>query len=497
MGRAGLDAAVQAIEQVVGSEHVLTDPSLRELLSRDLSWLPGEVAAVVVRPGSADEVAAVVGAAARAGVAVVPRGGGMTYTRGYTPPCADALLLDLSRLDSIREVNGDDGYVVVEAGCTWERLYAEVRTQGLQTPFAGTSSGRYATVGGTLSTNGVFLGSSRFGSAVESVLGVEVAIGDGSLVRTGSWGRRDGAPWFRNHGPDLTGLFLADTGALGVKTAAALRVLPTMPCARQASFAFSGFHASVDAMSEMARLNVASEIYSFDPWYNRAFVGLGFGSLGGVDWSVHLTVDAYDDATADGGLGLLRSIGARHGREVEAALPLTLRDDPFGGVRWALLGDDGEIWLPTHAILPFSRAHEAVEAIDRVLERDSSLLARHGIATSYQSVVVGRSWILELGIYWADEVGAFRLGLIAAEEAARFAAIPANPSARAAALALRREVSDLLAGLDGAQLQVGRYYRYPELLAPATLALLRGAKALVDPAGVLNPGSLGFDRMPA
>lgn len=496
MAGTGLDAAVQAIEQVVGSEHVLTDPALRELLSRDMSWQPGETAGVVVRPGSAEEVAEVVGAAARAGVAVVPRGGGMTYTQGYTPPVADALLLDLGRLDRIREVNGDDGYVVVEAGCTWERLYTEVRSRGLQTPFAGTSSGRYATVGGTLSTNGVFLGSSRFGSAVESVLGLEVAIGDGSLVRTGTWGSEGGTPWFRNHGPDVTGLFLADTGAMGVKTAAALRVLPTMPCARQASFAFSGFAASIDAMREMARLNLASEIYSFDPKYNRAFVALGYDSLAGVDWSVHLTVDAYDDAGADAGIALLRAIGARHGREVEAALPLTLRADPFGGVRWALLGDGGEIWLPTHAILPFSRAHEATAAIDRVLERDGGLLARHGISTSYQSVVVGRSWILELGIYWADELGPFRLGLIAAEEAARFAAIPANPTARAAALALRREVSDLLADLGGVQLQIGRYYRYPELLTPALHTLLSGAKALVDPAGVLNPGSLGLVRVP-
>lgn len=490
---AAIESAVAAAERIVGAAHVLTEEAARALRSHDMSFEPGAVAAAVVRPGSAGEVAEVVAAAAAAGVAVVPRGGGMTYTRGYTPPCADSLLLDLSRLDGIREIDADDLYVVVEAGCTWERLWQRLREQGLRTQFAGTSSGRYATVGGTLSTNGVFLGSSRYGSAVGSVLGLEVVLGDGRLLRTGSWGRAAGAaPYFRQHGPDFTGLFLADTGALGVKTAASLRLLPAMPFARQASFAFPDFPAAVEAMREMARLNLGSEIYSFDPKYNAAFVALGYDSLAGVDWSVHLTVDAYDEAGADGGLRLLREIGVRHGRELEATVALALRDDPFGGVRWTLLGPTGDVWLPTHAILPFSRAQEAVRAVEHVLARDAAELARHGITTSYQTVVVGYDWIFELGIYWSDQVGPYRLGKVEPAEAAAFAEIPADPAARAVALRLRREISDLLAGMDGVQLQLGRYYRYPDLLDPFSLAALQGAKALFDPQGILNPGALGL-----
>jgi FAD/FMN-containing dehydrogenase len=489
---AGPGEFADAIRAIVGGENVVADPDRREFLSRDLSFEPLQIAEVAVRPGTATEVAAVVNLARRAGVAVVARGGGMTYTQGFPPARRCTVLLDLARLNAVREVSVDDLYVVVEAGCSWEHLYETVRSQGMQTPFAGTSSGRYATVGGTLSTNGVFLGSSRYGTAVESVLGLEVVLGDGRLLRTGSWARRQGVPFSRNFGPDLTGLFLADAGALGVKTAAVLPLMPTMPSQRYASFRFETFAASVDAMREMSRLGLASEIYSFDPHYNSAFVAHGFEHLLGADWSVHLSIDAYDDATADAGLALLRRLGAHRGTELEPSLPAALRTRPFDGVRWALLARDGRVWLPTHAILPFSRAHEAIASVERVLERESAALARHGVSTSYQTVVVGHNWIFEVGLYWHDEVGEFRLDKLDAEERERFRSVPANPDSRALALRVRREISSLLSGLCGVQLQIGKYYDYGEVLEPVAFDVLAATKAALDPDGLLNPDSLGL-----
>lgn len=480
----------------LGEEHVITDPDECSYFSQDMSLQPFEAATAVVRPGTTGEVAAIVSATAAARTPVVARGGGMTYTSAFTPAFPGSVLLDMTRLDRIREINEDDLHVTVECGCTWERLYHELRERELRAPFAGTSSGRYATVGGTLSTNGVFLGCSKFGTAADSVLGLEVVIADGTLVRTGSGAHIQGTPFFRYLGPDLTGIFLADTGAFGIKTSATLKLVPLAPHAGGASFAFPSFAASIDAMAEMGRFGVASEIYSFDPRYNQAFVELGFDFLSDVDWSIHLSVEAYDEQTLAGGLALLREIGTRHGHELEPTLPSAMRADPFGGVRWALLDREGEIWMPTHAILPFSRAKEAAREVEALLAREADTLERVGITTSYQTVVVGPHWIFEVAFYWADEVGRFRLEKLGPDEAARFGNIAPDLEARREGLRLRSEASALFDRLGGIHLQIGRYYEYESVLEPATWELLGAIKGAIDPRGTVNPGSLGLGRNP-
>ena len=88
-------------------------------------------------------------------------------------------------------------------------------------------------------------------------LGLEVVLAGGRTIRTGSWAHRSGTPFTRYYGPDLTGLFLADTGAMGVKTRAALKLIP-LPLSNQAvSFAFDTFELAYAAMAEMARLEDA------------------------------------------------------------------------------------------------------------------------------------------------------------------------------------------------------------------------------------------------
>ena len=489
-----LDDLQTRLCQVVGDDNVVTDPDELAFYSTDLSYGPVEAAAIVVRPASTDEVAAIVTRVHDAGLPIVARGGGMTYTGGYTPTKPGTVLIDTGRLDRILEVNEQDLYVTVECGCTWERLYQTLGDRGLRTPFAGTSSGRYATVGGTLSTNGVFLGCSKYGSAADSVLGLQVVLAGGAVVRTGSGAHRHGTPFFRYFGPDLSGLFLADTGAFGIKTTATIKLIPIPPFSASLSFAFDSFDASIDAMAGVAPYGLASEILSLDPRYHQAMVDFGYAFLDGIDWSIHMTVEAADEASAQGGAGVLREVCARYGHELEPTLPATLREDPFGGVRWALLNRDGQIWMPTHGIVPFSRAHETVRRVEQLLEREASTLAKYGIETSYQSVVVGPHWIFEVAFYWADEVGRFRLEKIDPDEAERFASVPANLEVRREGLRLRKEASEIFARLGGVQLQIARYYEFESVLAPATWDTLTTLKTALDPEGLVNPGSLGLGR---
>ena len=96
------------------------------------------------------------------------------------------------------------------------QIYEALKPLGLRLPFFGTFSGRGATVGGGLSNGALFLGTARYGTSAEIVLGMQVVLADGSILHTGqtaiSTAKR---PFTRTFGPDTTGLFTHDAGALG------------------------------------------------------------------------------------------------------------------------------------------------------------------------------------------------------------------------------------------------------------------------------------------
>ena len=136
------------LRALVGAAHVITDEKEREFFSTDVFYKADAVAAFVVAPGNKDELAKAVGMTTRAGFAIVPRGGGMSYTGGYRPIRADSVIVDTRRLDKIVEINAEDMYVTVECGTTWKKLYEALKARGLRTPYFGPFSGMYATVGG-------------------------------------------------------------------------------------------------------------------------------------------------------------------------------------------------------------------------------------------------------------------------------------------------------------------------------------------------------------
>ena len=216
---------IEVLREIVGVDHVLVDRAEREYHSMDAFWTDA-VCAAVVRPGTQEEAMAVGRAATLADHAIVPRGGGMSYTSGYVPTRERSITLDASRLQRISEINETDGHVTAECGVTWKALNEALSERGLRTPYFGPLSGAFATVGGTLSNNSMFLGSGRHGTAAENVLSLKVALADGRVLLTGSRANRGKNPFHRHFGPDLTGLFLSDAGALGLKLEATLRLNP-------------------------------------------------------------------------------------------------------------------------------------------------------------------------------------------------------------------------------------------------------------------------------
>ena len=118
-----------------------------------------------------------------------------------------------------------------------------------------------ATVGGACSQGAVTFGSGRNGVSGQAVLGFEIVLADGRLLRTGSGGQPGHTPFFRHSGPDLTGVFTADSGALGIKATVTLALEPRPSAGDGLSFSFDTFGDLHAAVSAIARHGLATEIF--------------------------------------------------------------------------------------------------------------------------------------------------------------------------------------------------------------------------------------------
>ncbi len=519
------DALVAALIQSLGADAVLADDASRRFYANDIFWQPGIEPLAIVQPASAAAAAEAVRLATGAGCAVVPRGGGMSYTKGYLPARARSIVIDARRLNRIIEVNPADMYVTAEAGCTWAQVNAALEGTGLRSPYWGPLSGINATVGGALSQNSAFFGSTLHGTVAESVLGVTVALADGSIVTTGSGGRVGAKPFTREGGPDLTGIFLGDNGAFGVKLAATIRLLPQPSHAGFLSFGFPTIQAMGEAQVEMGRARLIAEGFGIDRTkaehsasVNRiseglqilgAVAGSGRSFLAGVKdaigvaaagtnflrahpFTLHLVVERDAQAELDAALGRVTAIAARHGgTTLDNSVPRVMRARPFGPVR-GMLGRDGERWVPIHSVFPLSEARRVLDANDAFFTAQKPAMEAAGIVYSVMTMTTANEFFLEPAFYWMDEITPLHAASLGEDVVRPWRGRPANPAARDAVAKLRAETQQLYASLGGVNWQVARDYPFRELLQPATRSMLDAMKLALDPRGLMNPGSLGL-----
>ena len=520
--------AVAALRIELGVDRVETDEAARVFFATDLSHR-GAVALAVVRPATVDGVAAAVKTCTGAGLDMIPRGGGFSYTRGYVSETQGAVVFDLRDLDDIVEINDQDMYVVVECGCTWQKLYEALKARNLRTPYFGPMSGYHATVGGALSQGSFFLGSSQFGPVAESVLAIEVVLADGAILRTGSWGTAGHeVPFFRTYGPDLAGLFLGDTGAFGFKTKAVLKLVPLPRHTRFASFALNDEASATALLSAISRLGCAAECYCWDPYfvkvvaaqsasllqdlrllagvargqsgtrglYNAARLALaGKAEFEGEVYMLNITLDDSSAEGADAKLRQVRAVAKDHdAREITPSAAMAMRGTPFIEFNTAARRSPLRT-LPVHGLVPHSPVAALCSAIKTLLLDNADAMARHGVECGTVYFGVGLQAVcVEPIFYWEDQQHFAHNRVTERSDVAVIDSFAEQPAATELVTMLRSKLSAVMTAHGCAHVQIGRNYPWLATRTAPAAALIHALNHHLDPHGRVNPGSLGLDK---
>lgn len=521
-----LDEVGQALAAIVGADHVISDMEHRTLLSQDVFYSPEHMAAQVVAPGSTEELAAVVKTLNATGTPMHLRGGGMSYTNSYSPRDGGTVMIDMRRMDRIVEINEDDMYVTVEVGCTWKTLNDALEARRLRTPFWGPLSGMVSTIGGGLSQNNAFFGGGIWGTTSESLIAIKVIAADGRIIDTGSASTRGAKPFYRFYGPDVTGMFTGDSGALGVKAQATFRLIRRPAHNGFLSFEFQSAEQSAAAMSALSRESLGSELFGFDPGLTNIAMSRGSWSdnlktvatlakaegsaLAGIKqaaktalagksnarrgaYSLHLVCDGRSQAAVDADLEAARAIAAQHdGVEVDNSVAKVIRATPFGPVD-SMVGPNGERWVPTHGTVAHSDAAKVWRELTELFEAHAEELEAHQVSWGFLTCTQATNgFLIEPVMIWPDELYAMHRHYVREEHLAGLPEFPPNPEARAFVTKLREQLIAIFTRHHATHHQIGKSYPYREQREATTWALVEAIKEHVDPDGRINPGCIGL-----
>ncbi len=234
---------IDSMAKVVGKEAVLYTPEDLAVYSYDGTFAEGQPDLVVL-PGTTEQVSQVVALAAQTRLPLIPRGMGSGLAAGSIPIPGGGIVLCLSRMNHILEIDTINATVSAEAGVVTGDLQNEVEKHGLFYP-PDPSSIRHSTIGGNIACNAGGPRCLKYGVTGDYVLGLTVVLADGRILKTG------GKPIKDVTGYDLNALFTGSEGTLGLITEALLRLVAKPLYARTALAEFVSLEDASQAVNAL------------------------------------------------------------------------------------------------------------------------------------------------------------------------------------------------------------------------------------------------------
>ncbi len=444
---------------------VVTDVAETAEASRDwwplaMHWsLAGQVpqrAAVLARPTTTAEVAAVLALCNQAGVPVTPAGG-RSGVLGASVPVFGGVLLDLTAMQGVISVDAVSGIVEVLPGTFGPDLEEELRgTHGL-TIGHFPQSFDIATVGGWVACRGAGQYSTRYGKIEQMVVGLEVVLADGTVACTG--GFPAGA-----QGPDLSQLFIGSEGTLGVVTRVWLKAHPVPPAERRAAFAFDTFEAGLEACRSILRRGATPAVLRL---YDAVESQRGQGGDG--SYCVLLVLDEGDEGLIQATMSVVEQVCA-----VATPLPVDLVE------KWMHHRND------TSALQALTRKGFVVDTLEIAAPWAALADIFREVPLAMLAVPHARAATCHLSHSYLDGACLYFT----------FAATPPPSEVEPTYVALwdagQRAVLDHGGNLShhhGVGINRARFV--PQALGSA-LPILQALKTALDPKGIMNPGKMGL-----
>ncbi len=453
---------VDALAKLVGAEHVLAggaaaDGSVADYTHDECLTVAPVAPAAVVKPGSAEEVAAVVRWAAEHGVGITARGSATGLSGGCIPD-PGGIVVSFERMNAIVDIDTANHVAVVQPGVTLRQLDEATAVHGLIYPvFPGESS---ASLGGTVATNAGGMRAIRYGVTRHHVLGLQAVLASGQIVRTG------GKVVKSSSGYDLTQLLVGSEGTLALITEATLKLHPRLA--------------------------------------QRATVLAPFATLAQVTAAVPRIVDAGLGPLMLEYIDTLTMAAATEAAGLDLGIPAEVRDRTLAYLVVALEGahDDrlqadvevcGELLGALDAIdvyvLPPSAADELIKARERAF-----FVAKAAGADDIVDVVVPRAAVPRF-LAEVAELGAEHGALVAGcghagDGNVHLSIFQPDAERRQRLLRAVFAAGVALGGAISGEHGLGRAKQsyFVELEDPVKLQLLRAIKQAFDPQGVLAPG---------
>lgn len=345
--------AFDDLTTLLGQRATRSKPELDQH-GRSESHFPAMPPEVVVYPESTDEVAAILGICSHHNVPVIGYGAG-TSLEGQAQAPQGGVCVDFRMMARVLQINPADMDVVVQPGLTREALNAELRTTGL---FFPVDPGANASLGGMASTRASGTTAVRYGTMRDNVLGLEVVLADGRIIRTGTRARKTAA------GYDLTALFVGAEGTLGLITELTLRLQGQPEATTAAICGFAEMTSAVAAVIDTIQMGLPMARIEFMDAASVAAVNAWSGTT--IPLTPHLMVEFHgSESGAREQAETFGQIVAEHGgtgfdwatRAEDRTKLWAMRHNAYYAIKAAR---PGSVALVTDICVPISRLAEAV-----------------------------------------------------------------------------------------------------------------------------------------